>query len=83
MLQISFQRDGYDFHIRMRVGSESHSGSYRVVVDDPEGSEPHAVGIIVVSEAEAMRGLKPSVVGVTAGVGFMKDGFFHTNTIKR
>src|ERR1700733_15223858 len=71
VLQVALQRDGDDLHIIMRVGAEALAGVYRIIVQNPQHAKVHALRVIIICKAKSMVTVKPAVVGMPAGFGFM------------
>ena len=46
VLQFSFQGDGNDFHVLVRMDTETFARGYAVVVQYTQGAEVHAAGIV-------------------------------------
>src|SRR5262249_57246073 len=62
VLQLALQHVGDDFHVVMRVGREARRRSHVVLIDHPQGPESHPARIPIVTEAEAVLGVQPSVI---------------------
>jgi hypothetical protein len=58
-----------DFHVPMPVGRKTHRRVDEVLIDDPEGPEPHVGGVMVIGETEAVPGHQPAVIGEPAFLG--------------
>ena len=65
MTQIAFQRNRDDFHIVVRMLPKSHSAGNRVVIQYAQSSEMHPVRIIIMSKAECMVGIQPTVISMS------------------
>ena len=57
MLDRAFQDDGHYLHISMSVLGQSRPGNDAVLVEHPEVTKSHMLGIVVVGEREAMLGI--------------------------
>src|SRR5258705_4847908 len=63
MLQRALQHIGDDLHVAMPMGVESAAGLDPVLVDDPQGTEAHVLGIVILAEREGVAAVQPSEVG--------------------
>ena len=70
MLERAFQYIGDDLHVAVRVRRKSRAGRDAIVIDDPQGTEPHVVGVVVVPEREGVAALEPAQFGLPAVLGF-------------
>ena len=59
---------------RAGAGAEAHAWRHGVVVQHAEHAEVHALGVVVVREAERVVAVQPAMIGVAAGGGFVEDG---------
>lgn len=50
----SFEGNGYDFHVAVRMQVESGGGVDGVVVQNPEGTEVDPLRVVVICKAEGM-----------------------------
>ena len=70
------------------VGAAKATASgYAVVIEDAKHSKVHALGVVIIGKAEAVVGIEPTVVGMTARSGFVQYGihgcyFFIGNVIE-
>jgi len=55
--ECAFEHVAEDFHVAVRVGTETFASGNAVVVDDAERAEAHVGGIVVVSEGEGVVGI--------------------------
>ncbi len=69
VLELSFENVGKDFHVPVRVGRESRTGSNGVFVDYPQRAETHVSGVVVIGKRESVMTVQPTVVGVAALIG--------------
>ena len=69
MLDGPFEDIREDFHVPVPVRRETHPRVDEVLVDDPQGAEPHMGGVVVISETEAVPGHQPAVIGKPAFLG--------------
>src|SRR5690606_40285240 len=69
MLQGAGKHVAENLHVAMGMGAEAPTGGDAVFVDDPEGTETHVRGIVVIGEGEAVGGVEPAVVGMTSFMG--------------
>ena len=52
--------NGDDLHVLMRMGSEAFSRSYPVVVQNAQGAEIHAAGVVILVKTEMYGGCRAS-----------------------
>ena len=71
VLQMSFQWDGNNFHIFMRMRLETFSGSNLIVVQYAKGTEVDTVRIKVLVKAESMITIQPVMLGMSSCICFM------------
>jgi len=71
MLQMSFQWNGDNLHIFMRMGLEPFSGGDFVVIQYAEGTEVDTVRIEVFVETEGMVTIQPVILGMSSCICFM------------
>src|SRR5690606_32815229 len=65
----SFKRNGHDFHVVVRMFTESHGWRYHIVVEDTQHSKLGSIGIVIIREGKGVICLKPAVVGPSSGIG--------------
>ena len=65
VFQIARQGDADDLHIIMRVRTESHAGSYGIIIQYPQGTKVYLVRIIVTCKTETMIRIQPAVLGMS------------------
>ncbi len=66
MLQGAVDDIGDNLHVAMPVLGEPGSRLDDVVVDHPQRTEPHVLGIVVLRERERVAAIEPAVIGVSA-----------------
>src|SRR5262249_30441252 len=76
MLQPAGKNVGDDFHVAVRVSAESAAGSNLVVVQNPQGTESHVLGVVVPRERKGVIRVQPAMLGVAALIG-AADGHRH------
>lgn len=72
----SFQRNGNHFHIFVRMSAEAFFRENLVVIEHAQSSELHAFRVEIISEAECVVCIQPSVVGMSTG-GCTVNGNVH------
>jgi hypothetical protein len=63
----------------VRVPSKAFAALYGIVIQYPEGTEIHPIGIKVMRKTEGMPCIEPSVIGMATGVGGVQYGFHLDN----
>ena len=58
----------------MRVGAKTSPSHHTVVVQHPQGAKVHALRILPLGKAEAVRGAQPAMVGMAAGAVGVNNG---------
>ena len=71
MLQMSFQRDGDNFHILMRVSLKTFSGCNFVIIQYAKGTEVDTIGVEVFVKTKSMVTIQPIVLGMSSCICFV------------
>src|SRR5207244_3498909 len=74
VLQCAAEDVGDDFHVAMRMRSETLSRHYEIVVDDAQAAETHPLRVVIIGEAESVIRVEPTVFGVASFICF---SYFH------
>jgi hypothetical protein len=53
------------------MGTKAHAWVNGVVVDHAEGTEAHALRIVIIAEAESMPAFKPPMIGNASSLGLV------------
>ena len=72
----TFTDIGYDLHILVRVRIKPCACLDDVIIDNPQSSKPHTLGVVVVGKTKVMPRVQPTMVGVTEllkGISFNHD----------
>ena len=77
VLQVALQGNGDDLHVVVRVRAETHARRHGIVVEHAQHAEVHALGVVVVREAEGVARVEPAVVRMPTGAGLVKDHVGH------
>ena len=74
VLQRAAEDVGYDFHVAMRMRSETLSRHHEIIVDDAQAAEAHPLRVVIIREAESVIRVQPAVFGMPSFVCF---SYFH------
>lgn len=66
-----------DFHVPVRMSSESHTRADPILIDDTQAMEAHPGRIMVFAKTKRVMAFKPSVLGVSSIGGL--SNMIHTN----
>ena len=79
VLQRAAEDVGDDFHVPMRMRSETHPRHDEIIVDDAQAAEADPLWVVIIREAEGVIGVEPSVFGVPSFICF--SYFHHGKTV--
>jgi hypothetical protein len=65
VFELALQDVTEDLHIAVRVSTKARPRGDAVLVDDPQGTEPHVPGIVIAGEGKGVAGVKPAMIGGT------------------
>ncbi len=54
MFQLSFQRNGYNLHVFVGMSIKARFGGNDVIIQYPQRTKSHFLGIVIVAKAKAM-----------------------------
>ena len=66
MGELTFHHHGDDFHALVRVHVKALAWGDRVVIDHPQRTKAHPIGVVVVRKAEAVPAIEPIELAVEA-----------------
>ena len=66
MGELAFHHHGDDFHALVRVHAKALARGNRVVIDHPQWTKAHPIGVVVVRKAEAVPAIEPIQLAVKA-----------------
>ena len=77
MFEITFEGDGNNFHIVMRMCSKSSCCGDFIIVEYAEYTEVHPFRIVVVGKTKGMLTMQPAMIGIASGGGTMQNAITH------
>ena len=69
------KRNGYNFHVVMRMRAKTHSLGNPIVVPHPEAAKVNSIGVVPIGKRKRVIGLEPSVIGMAPLRRRMKQCF--------
>jgi hypothetical protein len=75
MFELTLERQGYYFHIVVRVRTETFSLIHEIIIDYPQNTKMHSVAIVIIGKTECMITFEPSVIGKAAATCSMINCF--------
>src|SRR5439155_15590570 len=72
VLEHALEHVGQDLHVSVAVAAERGAGLHAIIIDHPQGSEPHVRRVVVLAEREGVPAVEPAPVRAAARLGGSK-----------